>query len=379
MMDKMNVVIMVSDGYPDMFSANNTKGEYIALGLKEAGCEVVMSDSVLGSKGTTNLKMGKSDKGIDYVKLPYGKIAKNVVLIWKLLRKHKKNGCNHLLLGMNFFPFFVIISLMAAMLGYTRSTLYHEDHIGMNHPKKWQRIEAYVKDNFFAYFLNAIFPISHYLKDKSEKFKKSMMLVPVLASYNRCVDCRVPKEYFTFCGHAGYLLRNTIVLDAFKKFVETGDYKNYKLILVLVGNEKILTDAQHLIDSYNLQNRIEVKLNLPQSELYNLYENSLGLIIPLDPNNLQDKARFSQKIAEYVACKRPVITNAAGEVPYYFENNKSAVIVPYDSDGFCNGMLYLANHIEQSNRIGECGYQVGCSFFDYNAVGRKMAFFINRL
>lgn len=48
-----NVVIMVSEGYPLRFSANNTKSRYLALGLREAGCKVALCDSVFGTKGMT--------------------------------------------------------------------------------------------------------------------------------------------------------------------------------------------------------------------------------------------------------------------------------------------------------------------------------------
>ena len=49
---------MVSDGYPIKFSANNTKGEYIAMGLKKAGCKVAMLDEFYGTKGVMSAEKG---------------------------------------------------------------------------------------------------------------------------------------------------------------------------------------------------------------------------------------------------------------------------------------------------------------------------------
>ena len=65
---------------------------------------------------------------------------------------------------------------------------------------------------------------------------------------------------------------------------------------------------------------------IPYVELIEIYESSLGLLIPLDPNSLADIARFSQKIAEYLSSSRPVITNNVGEIPYYFTDRKDIII-----------------------------------------------------
>lgn len=37
------------------------------------------------------------------------------------------------------------------------------------------------------------------------------------------------------------------------------------------------------------------KHQIPYEELMDIYKSSLGLLIPLDPDSVQDKARFSQK------------------------------------------------------------------------------------
>lgn len=85
---------MVSDGYPIKFSANNTKGEYIALGLKKAGCKVAMLDEFYGTKGVLSAEKGVSDSGLDYLLLPrVGKVLSpfyTLPQIWKYLRERKE-------------------------------------------------------------------------------------------------------------------------------------------------------------------------------------------------------------------------------------------------------------------------------------------------
>ena len=90
-----NIVIIVSEGYPIKFSANNTKAEYIALSLKNKNCKVTMVDNPFGTKGIFENISGVSNNNIKYHILPRkGKLLvlfKNIVHIWKILKKEKFN------------------------------------------------------------------------------------------------------------------------------------------------------------------------------------------------------------------------------------------------------------------------------------------------
>lgn len=368
----MNVVIMVSDGYPLKFSANNSKGEFIAMGLKEAGCKVSMIDNPLGTNGIQELKSGVSENGIPYYILPKNCFWKNIKTIWRVLKETKEPEKNHLLLGMSYLPIYLVTVTIAMILGYKRSTLFHEWHISMKYSNMAFQIEAWLRDKCFGYFLNLIFPISHFLEGKCSPFGKKTFLLPVLASYERKANLELSPKHFTYCGHAGYLLRNTLLLDAFKLLIEDTSNQEISLQLVLVGNSEQLDDVNKMITTYGLTSCVSIKSQLPQSELYKIYDSSIGLIIPLDPSSLQDTARFSQKIAEYVASKRPIITNSVGEIPYYFKHMESAVIVPYDAMGFYSGMDVLLKNKQLSDEIGLNGFVVGMNSFNYKVVGRKV-------
>ncbi len=378
----MNVVLMVSDGYPKKFSANNAKGEFIALGLQNAGCNVSMLDSLFGTKGQFSIESGVSDAGINYILLPrnnkYLAFIYNIPRIWKFLRGRKeKGGVNHIILGMTIFPFFVLLSLMAKIAGYKRSSLFHEWHTSIVKGNFIQKIFASMLDKKFGYFVDLIFPISHYLKDKSEQFGKPLYLLPVLASYNRVVNECCPKTHFTFCGHIRYLLRNKLILDAFRLIYRQEN--SACLTLVLVGNEDDFGKMRDLLEKDGLNKSVIVKSNLSQKDLYYLYDTSIALLVPLDPDNLQDKARFSQKIAEYVSSKRPIITSQAGEIPYYFKNKESALIVPYNAKGYADGMLELLKNPSLADSIGNGGYQTGIRYFDYRIVGKELKGIIEKL
>lgn len=376
----MNIVLITSEGYPFQFSANNSKTEFIARGLKEYGCKVTIVDTALGTKGLSNEQAGISQKGIQYYLLPRkGKLTtifKNLPKLWRILKKEKQAKDNYVILGMTLYPAFVLTAILCMLQGYKRTALFHEWHIGCKQPNIIYKIEAWLKDKTFGYFLNGIFPISHFLLEKGEQFHKPQMILPVMASYDREVHPYAGEYNFTYCGHANYLLRNHLVLDAFKIVIE--EYPKAKLILILFGNEKQMQEVRQFVRETSISS-IEIKNQIPEEELYKLYDTSLGLLIPLDPSSLQDKARFSQKIAEYIGSKRPIITNNVGEVPYYFTNEKSALIVDYTPEAFAEGMIKLIQRTDLANSIGNEGYNIGIHHFEYHTESNKIANFIRQL
>ena len=94
---------------------------------------------------------------------------------------------------------------------------------------------------------------------------------------------------------------------------------------------------------------------------------------------MQDKARFSQKIAEYIGSQRPIITNNVGEIPYYFMNEKSALIVNYTSEAFAEGMIKLIQDPYLADKIGNEGYNIGIQHFEYCTRSIKIIDFMHQL
>lgn len=374
----MNVILITTEGYPEKFSANNSKSEFIAKGLIENGCKVTIVDTLLGTKGENTFKDGVYDN-IEYHIFPRKGIKslwENAKILAKILKSKKQDRDNYVILGMTLYPAFIITTILCIIYGYKRTALFHEWHIGMQNQSLLSKMEAWLKDKTFGWFLNGIFPISHFLYNKAKFFKKSQLFVPIMASYERIVNSYNDNCNFTYCGHSSYLLRNNIILDAFKAVKEK--HNEAKLTLVLSGNEKQMKDIREFIKDTHIES-IEIKYQISQEELFMLYDNSLGLLIPLDPNSIQDEARFSQKIAEYISSKRPIITNAVGEIPYYFENEKSAMIAEYSAESFSKAMMKLIENKDLANIVGKGGYNVGITSFEYKKVSKNIRNFLGSL
>ena len=197
-----------------------------------------------------------------------------------------------------------------------------------------------------------------------------MYILPVLGAYIQNPVAAHCQPFFTFCGHIRYLLRNKTLLDAFK--LVRREEPDAKLMLVLVGNDSDFGEMRTLLARERLLDSITIKSGISQEELCGIYSSSMALLVPLDPGNLQDKARFSQKIAEYVASARPIITSDVGEIPYYFKDKESAMIVPYTAEGYAKGMLDIWANPVLGDKVGRGGYDVGCRHFNYKTAGSEL-------
>jgi glycosyltransferase involved in cell wall biosynthesis len=379
----MNVVLILSEGYPNNFSANNSKAEFIALGLLANGSSVTMIDSPFGTKGVEAIVENTSNKGIHYYLLPrkgkYSAFFRNIYSISKLLKKERKKGGNFIIVGMYFYPVMPIICFISMRLKYKRTALFHEWHIGCQQPNLTFKIEAWIRDKTFGYLLNGIFPISSFLEKKSTRFKKKTLRLPVLADFPdiKMIEEDLSQNYFVYCANAGFLRIVEFVINAYSIAQRKG--LTQKLILVLYGRDSQINNIQNLINNADLTTKIQIRTKLSNTDLLNLYRNALGLLIPLDPDSLQDVARFSQKIAEYVASGRPIITSNTGEIPYYFENNKSAKIVAFTEPEYANAMLELSTNPSLANKIGEEGRLIGKTYFDYTKNGKNILNFFEKL
>src|SRR5665647_1653564 len=339
----MKIVLLgITSGYPHNISANIVKTEFISLGLISNGDVGCIVNSIAGEHNLKKMKYGVSIKGIEYVqfssKFKYFGFLFNIINLFRVLKHKKKEGYEAVIIGFDIFPIFLIYSLVSKLIGLKRTILFHEWHIAFKHTHFLYKIDAEIKDRTFGYFVDGIFPISHFLNQKSLKFKKPTMKLPILADFNKKYPKLEIKEYFTYCGHATYYNAIKLML---KSFHASDIKKSVKLILVLHGNKVQIEKVSSMITFFNFQDTVEIKTNIPQKELYDTYSSSIGLIIPLDKDSIQDKARFSQKIAEYIATERPIITSDVGEISNYFENKKNAIIVPFTIDGYAEAFNYL--------------------------------------
>jgi len=76
------------------------------------------------------------------------------------------------------------------------------------------------------------------------------------------------------------------------------------------------------------------------------------LLLPFR-NNLFNQARFSNKIAEYMASGKPIVTNNVGVIKYLMKNNFNAkVLDDFSLKSFANGIIEILENKRLANKIG---------------------------
>jgi glycosyltransferase involved in cell wall biosynthesis len=219
-------------------------------------------------------------------------------------------------------------------------------------------------------------PISQYLEE-SVKEKKSQLLsikIPPLFDFNK-FDFKQnieKKSYFLYVGYAGYIKPILKILDSF----EIINDNSYYLYLILHGN---LDEVENRIKKHPKKDLIKLNTKLEYEALIQYMFDAKALLIPLE-DSIKDIARFPNKISEYLATKRPIITTNYGEIKYYFKDQENALIADSDEpEEFSSKMEFVISNPQKSEEIGANGNKIGLKYFNNINYREPLITFISKL
>jgi glycosyltransferase involved in cell wall biosynthesis len=224
-------------------------------------------------------------------------------------------------------------------------------------------------DKYFMKFVDGILPISEYLIEhlKRRGYSKPYLKVPPLCDFKLFVQEKQQGEenYFLYVGTLGYMEAIEFIVEAFDK-TENNDYY---LHMVVNGNAEQNKVLDGLLSKMKKKDKVKIFSNLKYSVLLHKYIHAKALLIPLT-DSIQDKARFPQKISEYLASGNPIITTNFGEVPYYFKDKENALVaMEYSADEYATKMDFVMKNPDASVTIGKRGKETGLKYFDFNSYG----------
>lgn len=379
-----NKIFFVSctDDYPFTPSANNTKFGLLAKGLCLQGDEVVIINKYYGDK-IVSKKVGHSGK-VAYLSL-HQKGNKflaswgNLLTICRILYfKRSVRSRNIVILAEGSFIHHVIVCIFSKLVGVRTGLIFQEWHISFDIGFIYN-LNSSLFDKYLGAFVNVIFPISEFIMAKCKHFGKPVLKIPIIADFEiKTVPVGGEEEnrYFLYCASTGYFRIIKFILDSFEHFLKENG-KTVKLKLVLNGN---LDKVREEIMMMGLSEQIDVYSRVSYEQLIQMYASASGLLIPLDPNSLQDQARFSQKIAEYLSSCRPILTTPVGEVLRYFDNGRNALIATtFMEEDYADLMRVVIEDPDLADIIGKQGRDLGREEFDYKLIAKRMHDFILQL
>lgn len=378
----MNFVFCDStQNYPKQFSPANTKLDLVTDYMISEGHSVSIINSCFGYERFIDEELVYKNKRCYFYRRKKSLFIKNYFnVLKKILILRKVATKNILFVTWNHFLLYVIEVIWARILGYKVIVIFHEKNSSLivNHSSFYRRCDSKLFDSIFGYFSNGIFPISNYLKRMSQKFNKPQFLFPIIADFS--VD-RIQNRgngYFLYCGNVCYFRIIYHILKAYHMYRKNKGL--YSLHLILNGDETFMNNILENIMKHEYKNEILILSGLSQTKLFEEYSNANALLIPLDENNEQDRARFSQKIAEYLSSKRPIITNFVGDIPIYFKHKINAYICKnLDASILATILTHIEYDNEEADMVGLNGFRTGQKFFDYKKVTQRMISFLKQI
>jgi glycosyltransferase involved in cell wall biosynthesis len=111
--------------------------------------------------------------------------------------------------------------------------------------------------------------------------------------------------------------------------------------------------------------------------LEDCYRNATALLAPLWDDD-RSKTRLPNKLAEYLASGRPVVTCRVGDLTDFLTAGVNVYLAePGDARALADRMIDVLRDPERASRIGAAGQEVCLSYLDYRAHARTLADFFS--
>jgi len=272
----------------------------------------------------------------------------------------------------------IFYRFFSKLFGFPLISHYVEFRSSFEHRQKgWPRINDLLFDKYFMYFIDGAIPISEFLINqiRLKKERLPFLKVPPLVDFKLFLNGTENKDekYFLYVGSTSYYNAIKTILDSFDLISN----KEFYLFLIIHGPG--INKIKDRLKVHPKNKLIKIFSGLAYEELVAYYKNAQALLIPLS-DTLKDKARFPQKISEYVASKNPIITTNIGEMGYYFEDGINALIAKDDTPlALSEKMNFVIKNPSKAAEIGKNGYEVGLKYFDSNSYAVDLKRFVLKL
>lgn len=368
---KSSIYVLSSTlNFPNGFSASNNKIALMAKGLSQGNYRMIICESLKGT--CESYKYDKYDD-FDVLTLKKHNLFNFIRNASFLIKRIRMDGEAYLMSSLATYSYLdlIFIFFLRLFCGVKFIYIYHELHESFA-KNRLAKIKHHYLDVFACKLASLVLPISHYLNDFARKYNDNTEILPIIYEYK---DTNLqhsinPAPIFTYCGTIQYERIINRIIDVFK--IVHIEYPKVELNLIISGNRDRVTS---FIEHHRKDHYVHFYSGISVEELFRLYNQSYALLIPLDENNIQDQARFSQKIAEYLSTKRPIVTNPVGEIVYYFKDCQNAYIMDsIDVNIFTEKIKeILKTEAMTVSLIGEAGYKTGVEYFDYKKVMNRIS------
>lgn len=292
----------------------------------------------------------------------------------KIKKLHKEKKIDWLNIYTQYFGIFLVYYSFSKLLKFKTVLHYVEFRSSFKDRNFLFKINDWLFDNVAIYLCDKIIPISTILNNYvlSLKPRAKTLIIPPICDFKYFASIEpeiTDQKYFVFCSSITY---EEVILFVINSFLQM---KTKDVALHLVINGKIENDEINQLLENN-KDRIHLFSNLKYETLIAKYKGALAELIPLR-NTMQDCARFPQKICEFLASNRPLITTSYGEINNYFTDKTNAIISPeFEVKSFSAQLDWAIEHQNELKSISEQSYITGNKHFDIKSYSLKLDDFL---
>lgn len=368
---KSCIIFCGQSSFPLMNSAAANRYRAIADTLKIAGYEIIFSNriglfnpekDVLIDRSYDFIAPTGNFRSKNFIKRTILKIVSPFLEAKEIYALSKKKDIKYISSYTELFLMALWYEVIASFLG--ASCIHHlvEIRSSMENRSLIYRINDYLFENLICRSNNSKFiaiseNTANLVRNKSNK---NVYLLPPIFDFSLMNDITLEEgsneRFFLYCASMEYESVAWFVIQAFNNL----NTKDIKLYLILNGQ---LSDRIKLAVDHSC-GIIKVFSAVKYADLLRFYKSAVALLIPLR-NTKQDISRFPQKISEYTASGRPIITTSFGEMSNYFNNGKNCLMAnSFDIDEYAGLMMSVIENQKLSDEIGYQGKINGLKFFD---------------
>lgn len=181
--------------------------------------------------------------------------------------------------------------------------------------------------------------------------------------------------------YAGNMWKHQGVSDLIESFAMLINNK-FKVKLVIAGNyeyNKNYDDVKTLVDKHGISNNVFLPGWLNTNQLVELLNNSDLLVIPQKKQNFTI-AGFPTKLAEYAACKKPILITRVGDInDYFIHENNCFLCEPDNTTDMYMTMKYIIQNPQIRETVANNAYLLAKSKFCYKANGEIISMTLNNV
>jgi glycosyltransferase involved in cell wall biosynthesis len=388
----VNVVIVADEvGFPRGFAASNYV-RLLAKGIVSAGAHahVVALDYSERTNPPLNTESSGQVDGVTFeyttgspilpkfpLAIPFGRVRSHA----RFLLQSRQSPAD-VILYYGRWPSELMATLAAAKLAHVPLlAIVVEWRLAFPNQTRFQTIN----DKLFCRAMKTLdgaIVLSRFLEDRVTPLlakNAPCLQIPIFAEPEPWVGTKPAqrnKPYLVFCADlTGYYEDAVSVLRSVSRLGPR------ELELVFVGSatpdveRKLRQEARALADGTSLTLSTDY---LPAEALRALYSGASALLAPL-PNNDRSRARFPNKVGEYLLSGTPVVSHDVGEVGHWLRDGDSAFLAnPNDPNGFTKSIA-RALDAPNAKAIGQKGRQIALDQFDYKVIGPKVVDFLEPL